>query len=188
MVTPMDDEQPLIYPGPRMALMTRFGQLGLDDLRALETAVSDLARDRAQRGRVDRGFWFAWNDRLQLDRREQVEISELFADVLMAIASGLTGLDAARFGRLIGRGSGSRGLGGGLAGAFGFLKVRSQAEQHQEAAISLISDAAAPWDPRLGLMACWNVACAAALRRRLRPATVDTLEAPWRTVFGDPPA
>ncbi len=176
----------LIYPGPRAALLGRLGKVTLDELHALEDAVRDLAKAKELRGRVDRGFWYAWHDGLELPREEQAQIGDLFADVMMAIAGGVVGLDVERFGARLG--ARSRDAGGAFGGLLGFLRQRPPSQRRQEMAIDLINDAAAPWDPRLGVVACWNVACAAALRRRLRPPTVEALEAAWRTALGEPPA
>ena len=58
----------------------------------------------------------------------------------------------------------------------------------QHAAIGLIEDAVAPWDPRLAIVACWNVACAATLRKYLPVEVVEVLEGAWRRAIGEPPA
>ncbi len=180
----MDDDRPLLYAGPRRALLARLGRVTLDELHALDAAATELGRAKEGRGRADRGFWYAWHDGLNLDREHQAEIHELFSDVMVALASALTGIDVARFGV----GLAASGGGGALGGIFDMFRAKTPAQRRQETAIGLINDAAAPWNPRVGVVACWNVACAAALRRRLRPETVDILEAPWRAALGEPPA
>jgi hypothetical protein len=60
--------------------------------------------------------------------------------------------------------------------------------QLQDASIALIEGHLEPWDPRLAIVATWNMACAVALRRRLPERTVAALEAAWRRAVGDPPA
>jgi hypothetical protein len=184
----MDDGHiPLLFPAPRAALLDRLGTLTSEELHALDAAVASLRAERAFKGRVDRGFWFAWNDGLNLARSDQAQIQELFSAVMVSIAGALTGLDVARFGARLGGAGGGRGA-GGLRAVFSALHSKSDAERRQETAVGLIHDATAPWDPRLALMACWNVACAAALRRRLKPSTVEALEVAWRATLGEPPA
>ena len=108
----------------------------------------------------------------------------LFGDVVVAIAHGVTGLDVERFG--------VRPPSGQQTGVFGdlvrLLRPASAARSLQDAAIGLIEGAAAPWDPRLAIVACWNVACAATLRAHLRMDVVDMLEGAWRRALGEPPA
>jgi hypothetical protein len=63
----------------------------------------------------------------------------------------------------------------------------SPSRRLQDASIGLIEATLAPWDPRRAIVATWNMACAAALRERLRPTTIEALEAAWRTALGEPP-
>jgi hypothetical protein len=175
---------PLFHPGARAAVLWRFGNLTIDDLHALDAAVRALSAEKPYRGRVDKGFSLAWYEGPRLTTSEGREVNELFEAVVVAVASGLTGLDVGRFGgRLSGREQ---------AGVFGdltrFLRPGSAARPLQHAAIGLIEDAVAPWDPRLAIMACWNVACAATLRTHLALPVVDVLERAWRQALGEPPA
>ena len=68
------------------------------------------------------------------------------------------------------------------------LRPSSANRPLQSAAIGLIEDAVAPWDPRLAIVACWNLACAATLRKHLPVEVVDVLEGAWRRAIGEPPA
>ena len=178
---------PLLYPGPRIALLRRFARLSVTDLHALEAQITTLARDKANRGKVDRGFWFAWDDRMRSDYRDRQELDILFSDVVTALASGLSGFDVDRLGTSMLGGRRAEAGSGAFGGLMGLIRPKSNAEQRQEVALNLIRNATAPWDPRLAIMACWNVACAVALRERLRPGTVALLEAAWRGVFGELP-
>jgi hypothetical protein len=188
-VTTVDEHQPLLYPGPEAALTRRLGRLTLEELHGLEEAVVRRRAERPFKGRVDRGFWFAWHDGLNLSRPEQDEIQQLFSAVMVAISVALTGLDVERFGARLGGGSSwGSGGGGGIGAIFSAIRSKSDVERRQETAIGLIHDATAPWNPRLALMACWNVTCAAAVRRRVKPQTVEALEVAWRDVLGEPPA
>ncbi len=180
----MTGRDSLLNLGARAAVLRRLGRLTIDDLHALDAAVRDLGGEKPYRGRVNRGFWLAWYEGPRLTNAEGRELGDLFPSVVVAIAGGLTGLDVERFG--------ARLKGGEQAGVFGdlgrFLRSGSAARPLQHAAIGLIEDAAAPWDPRLGIIACWNIACAATLRAHLQTAVVDILEAAWRRAIGEPPA
>jgi hypothetical protein len=176
-----DGRPPLLYPGPRAALLRRVRTLTVDDLHALDAAVRDLLAERVHR-HVDKGYFFAWWDGPRLDEAGEDELHLLFGDVLVALAGGLTGLDVERVGAHFTQKR--RGL-DGLVDLF--LRPR-KTHQLQDASIGLIESALAPWDPRYAVVATWNVACAAALRRHLPDATVAALEAAWRRALGDPPA
>jgi hypothetical protein len=175
---------PLLAPGPRAAVLERLSRLTIDDLQRLDAAVRALGAEKPYRGRVDKGFWLAWYEGPRLTTAERGDVGELFPAVVVAIASGLTGLDIKRFGAGIAAGE--------RAGVFGDLvrlvRPVSADRTLQHAAIALIEDAVAPWDPRLAIMACWNVACAATLRAHLTAPVVDVLERAWRQALGDPPA
>lgn len=177
----MTDRPPLLYPGPRAALLRRVRALTVDDLHALDAAVRALLAERAHR-HVDKGYFFAWWDGPRLDHAGEDELQQLFGDVLVALAGGLTGLDVERVGAQFV--SKRRGL-DGIVDLF--LRPRKP-HQLQDASIGLIDSAVAPWDPRLAVVATWNMACAVALRRHLRDATAAALEAAWRRALGDPPA
>jgi hypothetical protein len=165
-------------------VLHRLGRITLDDLHGLDAAVRELGVEKPYRGRVDKGFWLAWYNGPQLTTTERGELGELFPAVVVAIASGLTGLDVERFGAHL-KGREQAGVFGDLAR---MLRPGSATRPLQHAAIGLIEDAAAPWDPRLGIMACWNMACAATLRAHLQAAVLDMLEAAWRRAIGEPPA
>ena len=175
---------PLLPPGPRAALLGRLAQLTLEDLHVLDAAVRELRAEKPQYKRVDKGFWLAWYDGPRLTSDENRELDDLFVHVVVAIASGLTGLDVERFG--------ARLKSGQQEGVFGDLvrlvRPGSADRPLQHAAIGLIEDAVAPWDPRLAIMACWNMACAAVLGAHLSGSVVEVLEAAWRQALGEPPA
>ena len=175
---------PLLASGPLSAVLERLGRLTIDDLHRLDAAVRAASGERPYRGRVDRGFWLAWYQGPRLTRSESRELVDMFPAVVVAIASGVTGLDVNRLGARLG--------GGDRAGVFGdlFRLVRPGSPDRalQHAAIALIEDAAAPWDPRLAIMACWNVTCAATLRAHLPASVLEVLEHAWRQSLGEPPA
>ena len=175
---------PLLLPEPRAALLNRLGQLTIEDLHTLDAAVRALREEKPYRKRVDKGFWLAWYEGPRLTTAEDNEFGDLFVHVVVAIAGGLTGLDVERFGVRLG--------GGQQGGIFGdlarLLRPNSAQRPLQDAAIGLIEDAVAPWDPRLAIVACWNVACAATLRSHVPVEVVDVLEGAWRRALGEPPA
>lgn len=175
---------PLLFPGPRAALLGRLSQLTVEDLHALDAAVLALRDEKPYRKRVDKGFWLAWYEGPRLTRAEGDELQDLFGHVVVAIAGGLTGLDVERFGVRLGDGQ----QGGAIGDLMRLLRPSSANRPLQSAAIGLIEDAVAPWDPRLAIVACWNVACAATLRKHLPVEVVDVLEAAWRRAIGEPPA
>lgn len=176
----MTERPPFLYPGPRATLLGRVRALTIDDLRALDAAVRSLAAEKVHR-HVDKGVLFAWWDGPKLRGDEERELNDLFATVLAALASGLTDLDVERIGaRFVPKPTGLASL------AQVFFPAR-QGHRLQDASIGLIEDAVAPWDPRLAVIATWNMACAAAFRDHLPPATVATLEAAWRRALGEPP-
>ena len=184
MVSGPSDRTSVLDPGPRAALLGALRRLTLDDLHALDSAIQELGTEKPYRSRVDKGYWLAWYDGPRLTKAESWELDDLFVNVVVAIAAGVTGLDVERFGP---------GLEAGRqAGIFGDLTrlVRRGSANHplQHAAIGLIEGAAAPWDPRLGIIACWNVACAVTLRRHLATETIMVLEGAWRRAVGEPPA
>jgi hypothetical protein len=164
--------------------MGRLGRLTAEDLHALDAAVRALREEKPYRKRVDMGFWMAWYEGRRLTPPEVDELGHLFVSVVVAIAGGLTGLDVERFG--------ARPKGGRQGGVFGdltdLLRPASADRPLQAAAIGLIEGAVAPWDPRLAIVACWNVACAATLRAHVRVDVVDVLEGAWRRALGEPPA
>lgn len=176
----MTERPPLLYGGPRTTLLRRVSTLSLDDLHALDAAVRGLVAEKWRKD-VNKGYYFAWSEGPRLDRAASAEIEELFALVLAALAGGLTGLDVERFGaRFAPRPS----LLGGFADLF---RPPSRSRRLQDASIGLITDAVAPWDPQLAIIATWNMACAAALRQRLPERTIETLEGAWRRALGEPP-
>ena len=179
----------LLFPEPRAALLRRLSELTVEDLHALDAAVRALRDEKLRdeklyRKRVDKGFWLAWYEGPQLTRVEGDELQDLFGHVVAAIASGLTGLDIERFGARLGGGQ----QGGAIGDVMRLLRPGSADRPLQGTAIGLIEDAVAPWDPRLAVVACWNVACAATLRKHLPVEVVDVLEGAWRRAIGEPPA
>jgi len=176
----MTGRPPFLYPGPRAALLRRVRSLTVDDLHALDAAVRSLREDKRHRD-VEKGFVFAWWDGPHPSSEDEEELNDLFADVVTALATGLTGLDVER---VAARFAPKPSVFDGIARLF--LPPRA-GRQVQDASIGLIEDAVAPWDPRLAVVATWNMACAAALRDHLRPATIETLEAAWRQALGEPP-
>ena len=178
------ERDPLLFPGPRAALLGRLSQLTVEDLHALDAAVLALRDEKPYRKRVDKGFWLAWYEGPRLKRAEGDELQDLFGHVVVAIAGGLTGLDVERFGVRLGDGQ----QGGAIGDLMRLLRSTSADRPLQGAAIGLIEDAVAPWDPRLAIVACWNVACAATLRKYLPVEVVEVLEGAWRRAIGEPPA
>ena len=178
------ERDPLLFPGPRAALLGRLSQLTVEDLHALDAAVLALRDEKPYRKRVDKGFWLAWYEGPRLTTTEGGELGELFPAVVVAIAGGLTGLDVERFGARLG----GRQQGGAIGDLMRLLRSTSADRPLQGAAIGLIEDAVAPWDPRLAIVACWNVACAATLRKYLPVEVVEVLEGAWRRAIGAPPA
>jgi hypothetical protein len=174
------NERPLLYAGPRAALLRRLGELSVDDLHALDAAVVALAAAKAHR-HVDKGFLFAWWEGPRVPDSWDVELQDLFAAVLAAVAGGLTGLDVERVGA---RFAPKPSLVDGILQAL--VPVRAS-RRLQDASIGLIEDALAPWNPRLAIVATWNMACGAVLRDYLPESTIATLEAAWRRALGEPP-
>lgn len=170
----------LLYPGPRNALLRRIAALTTDELHALDAAVRELAAAKSHR-HVDKGIHFAWWSGPRLPKELERELDDLFPAVLAALAEGLTGVDVQRVSRLTPQKTGLEAL------TAMFLRPRPP-NPVQEISVHLIEEHVAPWDPRLAIIATWNVACAAALRGRLPDAAIETLEAAWRRAIGDPPA
>jgi hypothetical protein len=164
----MTERVPFLYAGPRNALLWRVRNLTVDDLHALDAAVGALVLEKAHR-HTDKGFLYAWWEGPRLQGDEDQEMQELFAAVLAALAGGLTDVDVERY---------------SISQMF---FPPSQTRRLQDASIGLIEDAVAPWNPRRAVVAIWNMACAAALRDHLSPATIATLQAAWRRALGEPP-
>jgi hypothetical protein len=183
-VSPMPEREALLLPGPRAALLDRLGTLTVEEMHALDGAVRALRTEQAYRGRVDRGFWLAWQAGPRLTKVEGVELEDLFTEVVVAIAGGLTGLEAER----ITASSGDPQQEGVLGDLARLFLPASIGRSRPDAAIRLIDRAVAPWDPHLAIVACWNVACAATLRHHLAAGLVGVLEVAWRTALGEPPA
>jgi hypothetical protein len=176
----MTERPPFLYAGPRAALLWRIRAVTVDDLHALDAAVRALVLEKAHR-HADKGFLFAWWEGPRLQGDEDQEMQDLFAAVLAALAGGLTGVDVERFGaRLAAKPT-------GLASLGQVFFPPSHTRRLQDASIGLIEDTLAPWDPRRAVVAIWNMACAAALRDHLSPATIATLQAAWRQALGEPP-
>jgi len=176
----MTERVPFLYAGPRAVLLRRIRNLTVDDLHALDAAVGSLILEKTHR-HADKGFLYAWWEGPRLQDEEDQEMQELFSAVLAALAGGLTDVDVERFGaRLSPKPT-------GLASISQMFFPPSQARRIQDASIGLIEDAVAPWSPRRAVVAIWNMACAAALRDHLSPATIATLQAAWRRALGDPP-
>ncbi len=181
----LNEPRPLLAPGPRAAILRRLGELREAHLVALDAAVRELVAQKPLRKRVDHGFWFAWYEGPKLRRPEEDELATLFTDVVVAIASGVAGIDVGRFGERLR--PQPQGLGGLLDGLGGILAPRPR-RRLEEAAIGLIEETAAPWDPRLGVVAAWNMACAIALRGRLDEGVEQALLAAWEKALGPLPA
>jgi hypothetical protein len=176
----MTERRPFLYPGPRAALLRRVESLPVDDLHALDAAVRQLAAEKVHR-HVDKGFFYAWWEGPDLDADAKREIEELFSAILVALASGLTGIDVAQVGA---RFAPKPGL---MDSVFRVFNPPRASRRLQDASIGLIEDTLAPWDPRRAVVATWNMGCAGALREHLPEATIDTLQAPWRRALGEPP-
>jgi len=176
--------RPLLLASARAALLGRLGRLTIADVQALDAAVRALREERPYRKRVDMGFWLAWYEGPHLTGAEGRELEGLFGEVVLAMAHGLTGLDA---GRIAPRPV-DRYEAGFLADAARLFQHVSPDQSRQDAAIGLIERAVAPLDPRLAIVACWNAACAATLRPHLAAGVVGVLEVAWRTALGELPA
>ncbi len=175
-----EDEQ-YLDPRRQALVLRRIAGLTVDDLHSLDAAVSELTAAKAHKY-VDKGFFFAWGEGPQARETEGLEIQDLFAAVLAALARGLTGIDVERVGaRFAPKPS-------GLQGLLQAVSPQRPSRRLQDASIGLIEDALAPWDPRLAIVATWNMACACVLRDHLGAATLQTLEAPWRRALGELPA
>jgi hypothetical protein len=183
-VSPLSGREPLLAPESREALLGRLGRLTLDELHALDAAVRALRAEKPYRKRVDMGFWLAWYEGPRLSTAEAAELGDLFGQVVVAIARGVTGLDVERFAARP-RDARQQGVFGDLANLF---RHPSAGRSLQDGAIGLLEAAVAPWDPRLAIVACWNAACAATLRPHLPPGVVDVLEHAWRQALGELPA
>lgn len=181
----VEEPRPFLQPGSRAAVLRRLGELREAHLVALDAVVRELATEKPFRKRVDYGFWFAWYEGPKLGRREEGELATLFTDVVVAIASGVTGIDVGRVGEHLR--PQPQGLGGLLGGLGGFLAPRPS-RRLEEAAIGLIEETTAPWNPRLGIVAAWNMACAVALRGRLDERVARVLLAAWEEALGSLPA
>ncbi len=174
-VTPFD-------PPERVApVLARFRRLRRDDLEALDRSVQALVATEGRRHRSDLGFRYAWYEGPPLSYAETADLDELFRRVCAAIATGVTGFDAAAFDdRAADR-----------AGAFGFLTrwfTPPYAKgTREDAALEVLTVACRPFDPRRAVVACWNLACATAMRDHLAPDVVVALEAAWRGALGEPP-
>jgi hypothetical protein len=176
----MTERRPFLYPGPRAALLRRIGTLTVDDLHALDEAVRALKAEKAHK-LVDKGFLFAWWDGPGIHEEEEGELQDLFSAVLVALAGGLTGIDVEKVGaRFAPKPSITESI-------FRAIMPTRQSRRLQDVSIGLIEDTLAPWEPRLAIVAIWNMACAAALRDHLAPVTVEVLEAAWRRALGEPP-
>ena len=176
----MTERPPFLYPGPRAALLRRITALTVDDLHGLDAAVRALAVEKAHK-HADKGFFFAWWEGPEATEDERLELEDLFSAVLVAIASGLTGIDVEKVGaRFARKPSWSDSI-------MRVILPPRRSRQLQDASIGLIEDHLAPWDPRKAIVGTWNMACAAALRDRVPATTLTVLEAPWRRALGDPP-
>jgi len=179
----MTERPALIDPGPRRAVLRRVAALTADDLHALDDAVRALLAERAHK-RLDKGFFFAWWEGPEMPRELEEDVHAFFSDVLVALATGLTGIDVERIAPQLA----PKRTGFGLDGFVQLFLRPHPPRQLQDASIALIEGHVDPWDPRLAIVATWNMACAVALRAHLRAATVTALEAAWRRAVGDPPA
>jgi hypothetical protein len=177
----MTERPPLLAPATRAAILRRIHALRVEDLHALDGALAEVIAERRHQ-RAAKGYFFAWWDGPRLPREDEEALDDLFADALTALAEGLTGLDVER---MAARFAPRPSVLDGLARLF---RAPRPKRQLQDASISLIEDAVAPWDPRRAIVATWNMACAVTLRRHLPAATRETLEAAWRRALGDPPA
>ena len=143
--------------------------------------MRELSAAKAHRD-IDKGYFFAWWDGPRIAREQEDELQDLFAVVLAALARGLTGIDVEAVGSVLAHKPSF------LDGLLAVFRSPRRSQQLQDASIGLIEKAVAPWDPRLAVVATWNMACAVALRGHLREPTRATLEAGWRRALGDMPA
>lgn len=169
-------------PGQRVGpLLARYRWLRREDLEALDRSVQALVAAEGRHHRSDLGFRYAWYEGPPLSYAETAALDELFRQVCAAIATGVTGFDASAFDEP----SSDR------AGASSFLTrwfTPPYAKgAHDDKALEVLTVACRPFDPRRAVVACWNLACAAAMGGHLAPDVVVTLEAAWRNALGEPP-
>ena len=176
----MPDRTPLLDPTARTAVLARVRTLTSDDLHALDAATRAVAAKPAYR-HADQGYFFAWWDGPGTREPDETEIQDFFADVLVALATSLTGINVAQYGTRLAREP------TGMDRLFRFVVPARRSDALQDSSIGLIEDAMAPWSPRRAVVATWNMACAVALRARLPERTRETLEAAWRQALGDLP-
>jgi hypothetical protein len=164
-------------------LMARFREFRQPDLESLSAVVAGLAASEGRRHRSDLGFHYAWYVGPSLGREDREILDELFSDMSVALATGVTGIDVARFGGRVPVASPRRA--GALAG---WLLPPSRERRLQDVALAMLDEACHPFDPRLAVVGCWNVVCSQVFRGAVPGSVVDRLEAAWRQAFGDVPA
>ena len=177
----MPDRTPLLDPIARAAVLARVRTLTRDDLHALDAATRALAATPDHR-RADKGYFFAWWDGPGTREPDETEIQDFFADVLVALATSLTGINVAQYGTRLAREP------SGMDKLYRFVVPARRSDALQDSSIGLIEDAVAPWSPRVAVVATWNMACAVALGAHLPEPTRETLETAWRQALGDLPA
>ena len=163
----------------RARFLARLGSMTREEVLALDTAVGELLADGADVKRLTRGFWFAWYAGPHLGDTETDDLGLLFADIVVAMAGGVAGVDPRTIAEP------RQGSGGAFLDA---LFPRRAALELEGVAIRLVESAVAPLDPKRAIVAAWNAGCAIALRGRLAPEVEATLTAAWRRALGDLPA
>ena len=168
----MTEPRPLLYPGPRTALLRRVTALTVDELHSLDAAIRALAAEKEhKRGR--QGLPVRVVGRAEGRRRREPRAR---GPLLRRPCCPRDRPDRHR-GRA-GRGAGLPASRRCPISSCGVLMPPRPSRQLQDVSIGLIEDHLAPWDPRLAIVATWNMACAATLRDHIPAATITVLEAP----------
>jgi hypothetical protein len=168
----------------RATFLNRLGTITKAELLALDRAVDDLVAEGGDEKHLRKGFFFAWYHGPKLTAEDEGALNALFVDVLVAIARGITDVDA--WAMTKGRATSQRpGLLGSLLEVF---SMRSPSREVEDLAIKLIEGAVMPFDPRVAIVSAWNAACAVVLHGRLDATTDEVLGAAWRRTIGDLPA
>jgi hypothetical protein len=165
----------------RERFLARIRGMSRAEVIALGDAVDALVAEGGDAKKLTRGFFLAWYEGPRLDKEETAELDQLFVDIVVALATGLAGVDPHV---MADPGGGRRGAGIAFLAA---LFPSRGASELTDVSIRLIRGATQPVDPRRAVVAAWNTGCAIALRGRLDAGVEATLTAAWRRGVGDLP-